>query len=68
MSDALERTKQAMRDEYEARRCCICQCRHPGFGFGPPMTRETIWACGKHQAEVEAKLRASNGNGSHLGE
>jgi hypothetical protein len=27
------------------------------------MTRETIWACGTHQAEVEAKLRANNGNG-----
>jgi hypothetical protein len=47
-----------MRD-YNARRCCICQCQHPRFGFGPPLTRETLWACGKHQAEVEARLRAA---------
>jgi hypothetical protein len=32
----------AMHD-YEARRCCFCDCRHPSFGFGPPMTREPIW-------------------------
>jgi hypothetical protein len=25
--------------EYEARRCHICQARHPAFGFGPPLTR-----------------------------
>jgi hypothetical protein len=58
MNDALDRTKQAMRDQCDARRCCICQCEHPSFGFGPPLSREPIWACGKHQAEVAAKLRA----------
>jgi len=60
MSDPTLRrsTKEALLHDYGARRCCICQCPHPSFGFGPPMTRETLWACGAHQSEVEARLRA----------
>jgi hypothetical protein len=51
--------KEALMRDYDARRCCVCQYPHPSFGFGPPMTRETLWACGKHQAEVDARLRAA---------
>ena len=43
---------------YEARRCRICGCRHPGFGFEPPLARQEqeLWACGPHRAEVERQL------------
>lgn len=45
--------------EYEARRCQLCQCRHPSFGFGPPLTRpgQLVWACGAHQTAVARTLR-----------
>jgi hypothetical protein len=55
MSDLIKETLLA---DYAARRCCVCDCLHPSFGFGPPMSRTTVWACGAHQAEVEARLRA----------
>ena len=35
--------------DYDARRCHVCQCRHPSFGFGPPMTplgRGALGLCG----------------------
>jgi hypothetical protein len=43
---------EAMR-EYEARRCHICQCRFPPFGFGLPLTGRTLWACMPHRDEVD---------------
>ena len=46
--------------EYEARRCIVCDCRHPSFGFGPPLhsnSKGTIWACGTHRAEVDRRCR-----------
>ncbi len=44
--------------EYDARRCIVCDCRHPSFGFGPPLhSKGTIWACGTHRAEVDRQLR-----------
>jgi hypothetical protein len=58
MSDS-DPAKEALLRDYEARRCCVCDCQHPSFGFGPPMTREIVWACGAHRGEVEAKLRRS---------
>jgi len=44
---------------YEARRCHVCDAPHPGFGFGPPLTRKghDVWACGPHRAEVQRLLR-----------
>ena len=44
--------------EYEARCCHVCQCRHPPFGFGPPLTRpgDDLWACSEHRAAVDAML------------
>jgi hypothetical protein len=46
--------------EYEARRCVVCNCRHPSFGFGPPLHgKGTIWACGQHRAEVDRQLRTA---------
>lgn len=44
---------------YEARRCHVCDAPHPGFGFGPPLTRKghDIWACGLHRADVGRLLR-----------
>jgi hypothetical protein len=43
---------------YEARRCHICRCQHPSFGFGPPLTRPggEIWACAKHHETVGQML------------
>ena len=48
--------------EYDARRCHVCRCKHPPFGFGPPLTRPglTLWACHDHRAEMHRKL-AVNG-------
>ncbi len=43
---------EAMR-EYAARRCHICQCRFPPFGFGLPLTGRTLWACMPHRHEVD---------------
>ena len=54
----IDHAKIAVMRDYEARRCCVCNCRHPSFGFGPPMTRKPVWACGAHQSEVEARLLA----------
>ena len=47
--------------EYELRRCNICQCRYPSFGFVPPMTNlgRAIWACLTHRGEVERRLSLS---------
>ena len=44
----------AMMREYEARRCHICQCRYPPFGFGLPLKAAgpTIWSCLAHRDEV----------------
>ena len=54
---AAVRMTAAMAD-YEARRCIVCNCRHPSFGFGPPLHgKGTIWACGTHRAEVDRQLR-----------
>ena len=41
---------------YEARRCQVCQCKSPSFGFGPPLAPQTIWACRDHRAEVNRML------------
>ena len=43
---------------YEARRCHVCRCKYPRFGFGPPLTRNngTIWACGTHRVKVNQML------------
>ena len=50
--------RSPMLREYEARRCHVCQARHPSFGFGPPLTRKghTLWACGTHRDEVHGML------------
>ena len=52
----------AVRD-YEARRCHVCQARHPVFGFGAPLTqsRREIWACSTHRAEVTRLLHGDPG-------
>lgn len=44
--------------EAEARRCCVCGCRFPAFGFGPPLTRmdQAVWACLAHRTEVDRTL------------
>lgn len=44
--------------EYGARRCHICQARHPLFGFGPPLTRpgKVLWACSAHREAVDRLL------------
>ena len=44
-----------MMRKYEARRCHICQCNYPSFGFGSALTKapQTIWACMSHRAEVD---------------
>ena len=44
--------------DFEARRCHVCGCRFPAFGFGPPLTRkdQAVWACFAHRAEVQHTL------------
>jgi hypothetical protein len=41
--------------EYEARRCHICQCKFPSFGFGPPLRvgGAHIWSCRAHRDQVD---------------
>ena len=55
---ATETPQSEFMREYESRRCHICRCRHPSFGFGPPLTKpgHTIWACLAHLAEVNRLL------------
>ncbi len=45
--------------EIEARRCHICGCKNPNFGFGPPLRRpeQGLWACGRHRLDVERSVR-----------
>jgi hypothetical protein len=45
-------------DEYDARRCAICDTRYPPFGFGPPLTKKdaVLWACAAHRAELDRRL------------
>ena len=54
-----ETPHQAMMREYEARRCHICQCKYPSFGFGPPLKASdpTIWSCLTHRDEVDRIAR-----------
>jgi hypothetical protein len=44
--------------EYEARRCQVCQSKHPPFGYGPPLTPvgHEIWACTRHRETIERML------------
>ena len=44
--------------DYEARRCHVCQCKYPSFGFGPPLTTkgQTLWACFEHRGVVDRLL------------
>lgn len=51
---AAETPQSELMREYDSRRCHICRCRHPSFGFGPPLTKpgHTLWACLAHRAEV----------------
>ena len=53
-----EKAANPMLVEYEARRCRVCQCRYPSFGFGPPLTKQghILWACFSHQSEVHRML------------
>ena len=45
-------------DEYDARRCAVCDARFPPFGFGPPLTKRDVvlWACVAHRAELDRRL------------
>ena len=47
--------------DYDARRCHVCQCRHPSFGFGPPITPlgVALWACAAHREAVGVALKGS---------
>jgi hypothetical protein len=49
----------AMRD-YDSRHCLICQQPRPPFGFGPPMTRRSVWACNEHRVEADRRLGPSH--------
>jgi hypothetical protein len=54
-----ETPHQVMMREYEARRCHICQCKYPSFGFGSPLKDggPTIWSCLAHRDEVDRIAR-----------
>lgn len=55
---AAETSQSEFMREYDSRRCHICGCRHPSFGFGAPLTKpgHTIWACLAHRAQVDRLL------------
>ena len=58
-ADTAETPHQTMMREYEARRCHICQCKYPSFGFGPPLRASgaTLWSCLPHRDEVDRIAR-----------
>lgn len=39
--------------EVDGRRCAVCGCQGPAFGFGPPLVPAQIWACRAHRLEVD---------------
>ena len=47
--------------DYEARRCHVCGDKRPAFGFEAPLAPrgETLWACGAHHRELQARLVAA---------
>jgi len=49
--------------EHNSRRCMVCQRPCPPFGFGPPLTRRSVWACSEHRAEVDRQLSPLPGAG-----
>ena len=55
--------------DFEARRCHVCGCRFPAFGFGPPLTRkdQTVWACLAHRTEVQHTLTQKPVHGAEPG-
>ena len=50
--------RNALLDEYDARRCAICGARFPPFGFDPPLTKRDVvlWACAAHRADLDRRL------------
>ncbi len=54
-ADTAETPHQTMIREYEARRCHICQCKYPSFGFGPPLKAggPAIWSCLAHRNQTD---------------
>ena len=56
-----ETPHQAMMREYEARRCHLCHCKYPSFGFGSPLKAggPTIWSCLAHRDEVDRIARGA---------
>ncbi len=57
-NSAVEQTLVRMMSDIDRRRCQICSCKNPHFGFGPPLTRKgrPIWACFQHYRQVEDML------------
>ena len=55
--------------DFEARRCHICGCRFPAFGFGPSLTRkdQTVWACFAHRAAAQHTLAPKPVHGTEPG-
>ena len=48
--------------ECEARRCHMCGCKHPCFGFGTPGSTngKTLWACMAHRHEVDCLVSGNS--------
>lgn len=51
--EARRAAAEASLAEINARRCAVCGCQGPAFGFGPPLVPTQIWACRAHRMEVD---------------
>jgi hypothetical protein len=47
--------------ECGSRRCHVCRCKYPPFGFGFPLAKkgQTLWACCTHRVDVDRMLTRS---------
>ncbi len=41
--------------EVDARRCVICGCEGPAWGYGPPLVEQQVWSCFAHRNQVDPR-------------
>ena len=69
--DASEEVPSASRcgmiEEYDGRRCLLCNSHIAVFGFGPPLTKtaKPVWACHAHREAVDRSLTEKTAHASN---
>jgi len=41
--------------EVNARRCVVCGCEGPAWGYGPPLVKVQVWSCFAHRNQVDPR-------------